>query len=130
LALNRGKAQKIIPLFEKYDVTLHTILLGRGTANSEILSYLGLAETSKDIVLSFVKKNKILSIYEELNPYLKRNGNGISFTIPLTSMVGMTMYKFLTKGGLNMAHIISDECISCGACAGTCPVSVISENLK
>ncbi len=96
--LNRGKAQKIIPLFEKYDVTLHTILLGRGTANSEILSYLGLAETSKDIVLSFVKKNKILSIYEELNPYLKRNGNGISFTIPLTSMVGMTMYKFLTKG--------------------------------
>lgn len=26
-----------------------------------------------------------------------------------------------------MAHIISDECISCGACAGTCPVSVISE---
>lgn len=26
-----------------------------------------------------------------------------------------------------MAHIISDECISCGACADTCPVSVISE---
>lgn len=96
--LNRGKSQKIIPLFEKYDVTFHTILLGRGTANSEILNYLGLAETSKDIVLSFVKTKKISLIYEELNPYLKRNGYGISFTIPLTSMVGITMYKFLTKG--------------------------------
>ncbi|HHX71435.1 MAG TPA: 4Fe-4S binding protein [Clostridiales bacterium] len=25
-----------------------------------------------------------------------------------------------------MAHIISDECISCGACEGECPVSCIS----
>ncbi|MCH5162803.1 MAG: 4Fe-4S binding protein [Clostridiales bacterium] len=26
-----------------------------------------------------------------------------------------------------MAHKISDECISCGACAGSCPVDAISE---
>ena len=26
-----------------------------------------------------------------------------------------------------MAHKISDECVSCGACAATCPVSAISE---
>jgi ferredoxin len=26
-----------------------------------------------------------------------------------------------------MAHIISDECLSCGACAETCPISAISE---
>lgn len=27
-----------------------------------------------------------------------------------------------------MAHTISDECINCGACADTCPVSAISES--
>jgi len=26
-----------------------------------------------------------------------------------------------------MAYIINDECISCGACAESCPVSAISE---
>ena len=26
-----------------------------------------------------------------------------------------------------MAYIISDECISCGACAGACPTEAISE---
>lgn len=26
-----------------------------------------------------------------------------------------------------MAHVISDECISCGACSSECPVECISE---
>ncbi len=26
-----------------------------------------------------------------------------------------------------MAHVISDECVSCGACAAECPIGAISE---
>ena len=26
-----------------------------------------------------------------------------------------------------MAHVISDECVMCGACAAVCPVTAISE---
>lgn len=29
-----------------------------------------------------------------------------------------------------MAYVISDECISCGACAATCPCEAISEGAE
>jgi len=31
------------------------------------------------------------------------------------------------KGGVIMAYMINDDCINCGACPPTCPVSCISE---
>lgn len=30
-------------------------------------------------------------------------------------------------GAITMAYVISDDCISCGACEAECPVSAISE---
>ncbi len=37
-------------------------------------------------------------------------------------------YKsYFLVGGYIMAYIINDECISCGACEGECPVSCISQ---
>jgi ferredoxin len=34
---------------------------------------------------------------------------------------------YIKRGETIMAHIITDECISCGACAAECPVEAIHE---
>ena len=31
------------------------------------------------------------------------------------------------KEDIKMAHVISDECVSCGSCAAVCPADAISE---
>ena len=44
-------------------------------------------------------------------------------------MYTVTAY-IIFKGGNVMAHVISDECINCGACASVCPVECISEGAE
>lgn len=95
--LERGKSQKFIPILEKHDVVVQMTMLGKGTASSEILNYLGLAENEKDILFSLVKEDKIHLIYQEVSPFLEKKGYGISFTIPLTSIVGKTLYQYLIQ---------------------------------
>ena len=37
------------------------------------------------------------------------------------------MYTLNKGGTFIMAHVITDACVSCGTCAGECPVNAISE---
>jgi len=40
---------------------------------------------------------------------------------------GCARNRFHTKEFLEMAYVISDECIACGSCEEECPVEAISE---
>ena len=63
-------------------------LLGKGTANSEMLDYLGLSNIEKGIVVTVCEKKEIPKIFDKLKEDLGfgKKGVGVSFTVPIGSM--------------------------------------------
>lgn len=95
--VNRGNGEKITNLYKEDNIQYNLICLGRGTANSEILDYLGLGETEKDIVLSVVHEENVQSVMQKLNGKFNfsKPGNGIAFTIPISSVDGIATLDYI-----------------------------------
>lgn len=98
---DRRKANFYQDILEGYDINLQMILYGRGTAPSDIISYLGLGDEGKAIILSIVSEKRIKEILAQYeDKYFKtKNGKGLAFTIPISSIIGVTIYKFLSNKG-------------------------------
>ena len=100
-----NKIDFYINALEGYGVNLQTVLYGKGTAPTEIAQLLGMVDAGKGVILSIVNEDiipKILADYED--KYFKlRDGKGIAFTIPITSVVGVFCYNFLANNDVEVA---------------------------
>jgi len=96
--VNRGEGEQIIEFGKKYDMSVQLVILGRGTANSELLNTIGLDETEKDVVVGFIKENLAEKMLETIQKVLDIEliGKGIVFTISMTSIIGPLAYDFLS----------------------------------
>lgn len=97
--VDRSKTLFYIDLLEQFEVNLQTVLLGRGTANSQMLELLGLAESDKSVIISHIRADKVKEAMETLKEKFHRvkNGKGIAFTVPLDSIIGVSMYQLLSN---------------------------------
>lgn len=84
----RGTGTKIVDYFKSKKLHYDFICHGSGTANSQILDYLGLEKTQKDIVITPVPISKIPLVLKGVTEKfsLKSPGMGIMFTVPLSSV--------------------------------------------
>lgn len=94
--VNRPKADFFVDLLEQFGINMQMVTYGEGTASSELINSLGLS-TQKAVIFSIVRSDKINKIKETLEEQFKtiRNGKGISFTIPLSSVIGASIYQFM-----------------------------------
>ena len=94
--VNRPKADFFVDLLEQFGINMQMVTYGEGTASSELINSLGLS-TQKAVIFSIVRSDKITKIKETLEEKFKtiRNGKGISFTIPLSSVIGASIYQFM-----------------------------------
>ena len=81
---NEKKIEKVI---NKFKLPFNTITHGIGTASKSMLDFFGLNETEKYISMSLVPGFMEESIFHKLNEFmkLKEVGNGIAFSVPLSS---------------------------------------------
>jgi len=97
--VNRSKATYYIDLLEQFEVNMQLVIYGKGTVNSEMRDLLGIVETDKVVLISFVREDKVNDVLETLKEKFEKikNGKGIAYTIPMNSIIGVSIYQFLSN---------------------------------
>lgn len=97
--VNRNKAEFYQDLIQSFEVNMQMIVFGEGTANKEILEVLGLANSEKAVIFSIIKEEKLKDALYSLDEKFRtiKNGKGIAYTIPLSSVIGVAIYAFLSN---------------------------------
>ena len=95
--VDRPKGEFYLDVISQFDVNCQLVMGGLGTAVSEVVELLGL-EPHKAVILSVVREDLVDTIMETLEDKFKtiRNGKGIAFAVPMSSVIGVNMYQFLS----------------------------------
>ena len=97
--VNRKKSEFYQDLLLSFEVNMQTAVHARGTASMQMLSLLGLEETPKTVIFSFIREDKLQDALATLENKFQtiKDGRGIAYTVPLTSVIGVTAFGFLSN---------------------------------
>ena len=95
--VDRPKGEFYLDVISQFDVNCQLAVAGQGTATSDVVELLGL-EPHKAVILSVVREDMVEQILNCLEDTFNtiRNGKGISFAVPLSSIIGVNLYRFLS----------------------------------
>ena len=99
--VDRSKGEFYLDVISQFDVNCQMAMSGMGTATSELVELLGL-NVHKAVILSVVREDMVDTVMNCLEDKFAtiRNGKGISFAVPLSSVIGVNMYQFLSNNRL------------------------------
>ena len=97
--VDRSKTLFYVDLLEQFEVNVQMVLYGKGTANSQMRALLGIAETEKSVIVSYIREDRVKEAMDTLDEkfHKVKNGKGIAFTVSLDSMIGVSMYQLLSN---------------------------------
>ncbi len=99
--VDRNKGEFFLDVISQFEVNCQMVLGGFGTASSEIVSLLGL-NNHKAVLLSVVREDRVDEVMNCLDDKFAtiKNGRGIAFCVPLSSVIGVNLYQFLSNNRL------------------------------
>ena len=95
--VDRPKGEFYLDVISQFGVNCQLLVGGMGTATSELVELLGL-EPHKAVILSMVREDLMEQVMNCLEDKFRtiRNGKGIAFAVPLSSVIGVNLYQFLS----------------------------------
>ena len=97
--VSKSKAEYYLDLIQSFEVNMQFLALARGTADEKMRSYIGLTDSDKAVIFSVIQEKKVpdaLHMLEDKFDTIK-NGKGIAFTVPFSSVIGTLIYGFLSN---------------------------------
>ncbi len=101
--VDKQKGEFYMDVISQYPVNLQMLLSGQGTATSEVVSLLGL-NIQKAVILSVVREDLMEVIMNTLEDKFQtvKNGRGIAFAVPLSSVIGANLYRFMSDNRMQL----------------------------
>ncbi len=97
--VSRNKTEFYMDYLSGFDVNLQTAVAGQGTATSDTMYLLGLADSDKSVIFSVLREDRAEEVMQSLDEkfHTVRGGKGIAFTVPMTGVIGVAIYRFLSN---------------------------------
>ena len=99
--VDRPKGEFYMDVLGGFEVNYQMFFNGQGTASSELVDLLGL-NPEKAVIVSVAREDQVPAIMQTLEQKFKtvRDGNGVAFAVPLSSIIGVNNYQFLSNNRL------------------------------
>ena len=96
--VDRPKGDFYMDVLGGFEVNYQMLFNGQGTASSELVDLLGL-NPEKAVIVSVAREDQVPAIMNTLEQKFKtvRGGNGVAFAVPLSSIIGVNNYQFLSN---------------------------------
>ena len=96
--VDRPKGEFYLDVISQFEVNSQLLVGGLGTANSDLIELLGL-NIHKAVILSVAREDQVTPIMDCLEEKFTtiKKGKGISFAVPLSSVIGVNLYQYLSN---------------------------------
>ncbi len=96
--VNKGKGTFFADFLKTFGANLQMCFVADGTARGDLIEFLGLKDSRRSVIFSVVKAEQVDAIFAALEQRFEsvNYGTGISFTLPLSSVIGKLTYGFLS----------------------------------
>ncbi len=99
--VDRNKTEFYLDVLSQFEVNFQLVTGGLGTAYSELINMLGL-NVHKSVIVSVIREDLTETIMDCLEDKFAtiKNGKGVAFAVPMSSVIGVNLYQFLSNNKL------------------------------